>query len=234
VNPGQYAFFVVVSREFKISSYRNADLGHIPGRSRPLSTEEIAEIVDLIANWQRDPLTRIALPPNDEGLKRLSCGSLHCEWTAADAEYPAAVHAIVTWLAQHVMFVFSTLEKGSHAMAESQNDVKLTKAELAALNFLIEDAKESGSTASLAPAAVTAVVREVVKAVAKEAAFEAVREVARQAVEKVFGSAVLKTDGLDTKARDASAQISEALRREPTLESLIALRDSLAEQSKGK
>ncbi len=107
-------------------------------------------------------------------------------------------------------------------MADDNQAPKLTKAELAALDFLIADAQETGSFNP--SAAWTAVAREVVKAVAKEAVFEAVREVARRAV----GNFTTLTD-LDQSEIDKV--VSESLKKEGlSVDELIAIRKALSKE----
>lgn len=63
--------------------------------------------------------------------------------------------------------------------------IKLTKEELAALDFLIADAEATGQ--AIIPATVTAVAKEIAKAVAREAVMEAARQAVEKVVEKVVG-----------------------------------------------
>lgn len=102
---------------------------------------------------------------------------------------------------------------------------KLTESELAALDYLIAELKESKG-AAIMPAGVTAVAKEVAKALAKEGAFEAVREVVREAVEKVMGGASLQTFSVGAE-RDVAKRIADLLREQPTLDQLIAARRRL-------
>lgn len=106
-------------------------------------------------------------------------------------------------------------------MSERDTGPRLTKSELAALDFLIADAEESGKF--MPTAAWTAVAREVVKAVAKEAVFEAVREVARRAVGNFRAGPLTEID-----QADIAASITETLSKDGlSVDELIAIRKAL-------
>jgi hypothetical protein len=101
---------------------------------------------------------------------------------------------------------------------------KLSKAELAAFDFLIADAEEKGSFTT--NAAWTAVAREVVKAVAKEAVFEAVREVARRAVGNFQTQSLTNID-----ESELQGHLNEALKKEGlTVDELIVIRKLLTKE----
>lgn len=100
----------------------------------------------------------------------------------------------------------------------------LTKAELAALDFLIAEAKERNDPSALLTASWAALAREAVRFVAREAARQAVRE----AVRAVVGRSALVSLGelSDDQIKQA---LNELTTEEVSLKRLIAIRNKLGE-----